>query len=133
ERTIAASGTPEDIAAWRDAKRGYRITRAIDEDVNEATGEYNPQKLLGRIAKRFGSATAAGDVGDIAKAGQFIYKPDVPPAQQRSILAKHPAVAAGFGAGVGSAATGAAEHYGVSHLLDLAHDPAALALYGVGT
>jgi hypothetical protein len=130
ERAIASSGTPEDVQAWQSARRGYRITRAIDKDVNEA-GEYNPHNLLKRIQQSFGNAMKAGDIGDIATAGQFIYKPDVPAAKQGSVLYRHPLATIGAAASVPALA----EHYAGpagEHLLNLWHNPHEAVLPAMG-
>ena len=135
ERSIASSPSPtaqQDYAAWQQARKQYKNTRIIDDTLNEA-GDYNPQKLLPAVQKRYGSAMKAGELGDLAITGQFISKPEAPPAKSSSLIAKagaHPIAATGAGALAGSTLSPMIEHsFGgfASHIAENPWESAAIA------
>lgn len=80
ERSIYASGTPQDAELWSRARSGYRLTRVIDDAYDEK-GEFNPQKLLPAIQSNYKNAQNAGQAGEIARGGTYLYPPEKAPAQ----------------------------------------------------
>lgn len=80
ERAIAGSGSPEDMAAWRTARRQYKNTRSIDESLDPATGQLNLGKLFREVEKRSGgNINRAGAMGDLAIGGKYMAPGEKPP------------------------------------------------------
>lgn len=77
--------------AWDTARREYRVTRTIDDTMGAsgaAEGVYNPKALLKGIEKRFGNVENAGDLGMLARGGQFLEPPGAAPASAKHGTAK---------------------------------------------
>ncbi len=120
-------------AAWDQARKEYKITRVIDDSMGAsgaAEGVYNPKKLLKAVEDRFGNVENAGDLGKLARGGQFLEPPGVAPAS-----AKHgPMKTIGTLALGGAAATAASEgsraltHWGPEAIAALSQHPENFAL-----
>lgn len=78
-------------AAWDEARRHYKVTRVIDDSMGAsgaAEGVYNPKKLLKAVEDRFGNVENAGDLGMLARGGQFLEPPGAAPASAKHGTAK---------------------------------------------
>lgn len=78
-------------AAWDQARREYKVTRVIDDSMGAggaAEGVYNPKKLLKAVEDRFGNVENAGDLGMLARGGQFLEAPGAAPASAKHGTAK---------------------------------------------
>lgn len=70
-------------AAWDQANREYKITRAIDDSIGKtgpSQGIYDPKKLFAAVEKSFGNVDKAGELGLLARGGQFLESPGATPA-----------------------------------------------------
>lgn len=115
-------------AAWDQARREYKITRTIDDSMGAtgaAEGEYNPKRLLAAVERRFGNTANAGELGDLARGGQFLKAPG------EGFLHGHSPyklpLQVGMGIAGGAAVTEGvkrASHYAPEFLAQMAHDPA---------
>ena len=63
---LSRSSAPEDVAGIRSARNQYRISRASEDVVDNATGLINPQKLYREFQNE------PGDIGDIARAARSL-------------------------------------------------------------
>lgn len=73
-------------AAWDQARREYKVTRVIDDSMGAAgaaEGVYNPKKLLKAVEDRFGNVENAGELGMLARGGQFLEQPGAAPASAK--------------------------------------------------
>lgn len=77
ERNLA----PDDMAAFKDARRQYAIGKAIEPVVAKSIdGNFPAPQLMGRLTsnaagKRFMAMDKGGEVGDLAKVGQLLKEP----------------------------------------------------------
>ncbi len=120
-------------AAWDQARREYKVTRTIDDSMGAsgaAEGVYNPKKLLKAVEDRYGNVENAGDLGMLARGGQFLEPPGAAPASAKHGAAK----TIGTLALGGAAATAASEgshvltHWGPEALAALSSHPETMAL-----
>jgi hypothetical protein len=135
-RSIQNSAHPEDFLAWQNARRYYKNVQSIKDDIDEKTGEYDPRKLLADVQKRSstGFAAGAGDIGALARVGQWMAKPNAPPQTETPFYraARHALYGAEAAGGIGLAGLG--NHLMpdlTEHLLSTAGDPATLAALGI--
>ena len=120
-------------AAWDQARKEYKITRVIDDSMGAsgaAEGVYNPKKLLKAVEDRYGNVENAGDLGLLARGGQFLEPPSSAPAS-----AKHGAARTIGHIALGGAAAAAASegskvitHMGPEAIAALAQHPESYAL-----
>ncbi len=119
--------------AWDLARREYKVTRVIDDSMGgtgAAEGVYNPKKLLKAVEDRFGNVENAGDLGMLARGGQFLEAPGAAPAS-----AKHPVAKTVGGLALAGAAGAAASegskvitHWGPEAIAALSQHPETFAL-----
>lgn len=124
---------PDKKAAWDQARKEYKVTRTIDDSMGAsgaAEGVYNPKKLLKAVEDRFGNVENAGDLGLLARGGQFLEPPGASPAS-----AKHgPMKTIGGIALAGAAGAAASEgshvltHWGPEAIAALSQHPETMAL-----
>lgn len=132
-------------AAWDQARREYKVTRTIDDSMGASgasEGVYNPKKLLPAVEKRFGNTDNAGDLGMLARGGQFLEPPGVAPASAKHGAAKTIGTLALGGAAAAAANEGShvLTHWGPEALAAVSQHPETMALplalgaglYGVG-
>lgn len=115
-------------ASWDAARRDYKITRVIDDSMGAsgaAEGAYNPKKLLAAVEKRFGNVENAGELGELARGGQFLKAPG------EGIMSGHSPYKLPLQVGMGVAGGAAvsegvkrASHYAPEFFAQMAHDPA---------
>jgi hypothetical protein len=120
-------------AAWDQARKEYKVTRVIDDSMGPSgasEGVYNPKKLLKAVEDRYGNVENAGDLGMLARGGQFLEPPGVAPAS-----AKHSAVKTIGGLALAGAAGAAASegshvitHWGPQAIAALSQHPETMAL-----
>lgn len=120
-------------AAWDEARKHYKVTRVIDDSMGAAgaaEGVYNPKKLLKAVEDRYGNVENAGELGLLARGGQFLEPPGAAPAS-----AKHPAIKTVGGLALAGAAGAAASegskvitHWGPEALAALSQHPETFAL-----
>lgn len=126
--------------AWDKARGNYKLLNTIDASMGgtgAAEGVYNPKKLLPAVERRYGDVEKAGDIGMLARAGQFIEPPGAAPAS-----AKHGLLRTAGGLTLAAAAGGAAgagghvlTHWGPEALSTLMQNPESMtipALLGIG-
>lgn len=78
-------------AAWDQARYRYKVLSLIDESMGgtgAAEGVYNPKKLLKAVEDRFGNVENAGELGLLARGGQFLEPPGASPASAKHGTAK---------------------------------------------
>lgn len=110
---------PGEKAEWDQARKQYKNTRIIDSRIDPATGNFDPRKLLKPVENSYGNvinADKGGQMGTLAKAGQFITPEEkfghgMPNSVLKSITKTGAAVAAGT----------AAAHAAQEHGMDLIH------------
>lgn len=123
---------PDKKAAWDQARKEYKITRVIDDSMGAsgaAEGVYNPKKLLSAVENRYGNVENAGDLGKLARGGQFLEAPGAPPASghgMSKLLEKGLLVAGG--AGAAAAGGHVANHISPAMILQAAQHPENYAL-----
>lgn len=96
-------------AAWDEARRHYKVTRVIDDSMGAsgaAEGVYNPKRLLKAVEDRFGNVENAGDLGMLARGGQFLEPPGAAPSSAHGGLSKLAGKGLLFGAGAVTASAG---------------------------
>lgn len=119
-------------AAWDQARREYKVTRTIDDSMGvtgAAEGVYNPKKLLPAVEKRYGNTDNAGDLGLLARGGQFLEPPGAAPASSHG-MSKLVNKGLLFGAGVAAADAGGhiANHVSTEMLMSALQHPETYAL-----
>lgn len=131
---------PDKKAAWDQARGNYKLLDTIDNSMGAsgaAEGVYNPKKLLAAVERKYGDVEKAGDIGLLARAGQFIEPPGAAPASAKHGLLRTAggltlAAAAGSAAGAG---THVLTHWGPEALSTLMQNPESMtipALLGIG-
>jgi hypothetical protein len=120
-------------AAWDQARKEYKVTRVIDDSMGAsgaAEGVYNPKKLLKAVEDRYGNVENAGELGLLARGGQFLEPPGAAPAS-----AKHGAVKtvgglalAGMAGAAASEGSKAITHWGPEAIAALSQHPESFAL-----
>jgi hypothetical protein len=111
-------------AAWDEARRQYKVNETIDNSmgaVGAAEGKYNPRKLLAAVEARYGNTANAGDLGMLARGGQFLDTEKVPSSHSFGPWAKGALTMAGAAtaAGGGHAIT----HFGPEFLASMLQHP----------
>lgn len=120
-------------AAWDQARKEYKVTRVIDDSMGgtgAAEGVYNPKKLLKAVEDRFGNVENAGELGMLARGGQFLEPPGAAPASAkhgpvRAVSQMALAGAAGVAASEGSKVI---THMGPEAIAALSQHPESFAL-----
>lgn len=120
-------------AAWDEARRHYKVTRVIDDSMGAsgaAEGVYNPKKLLKAVEDRFGNVENAGDLGMLARGGQFLEAPGAAPASAKHGTAKMVGNMALGGAAAVAASEGSKviTHMGPEAIAALTQHPESFAL-----
>lgn len=120
-------------AAWDEARRHYKVTRVIDDSMGAsgaAEGVYNPKKLLKAVEDRFGNVENAGDLGMLARGGQFLEPPGAAPASAKHGAAKTIGTLALGGAAAAAASEGSKviSHMGPEAIAALTQHPESYAL-----
>lgn len=120
-------------AAWDEARRHYKVTRVIDDSMGAsgaAEGVYNPKKLLKAVEDRFGNVENAGDLGMLARGGQFLEAPGAAPASAKHGAAKTIGTLALGGAAAAAASEGSKviSHMGPEAIAALSQHPESYAL-----
>lgn len=116
--------SPEDAAAWANARAQYRDLKTIEPLISDqglVSGNVSPAKLMGRVnANKSGKASMArggrGDLGDLAAIGQRFVKETVGNSGTAPRLAVMEAMrSAAPTLGLAGAATGLGNLYGVGN------------------
>lgn len=120
-------------AAWDQARKEYKVTRTIDDSMGAtgaSEGVYNPKKLLPAVEKRYGNTDNAGDLGLLARGGQFLEPPGAAPASAKHGAAKTIGTLALGGAAAAAASEGShvLTHWGPEALAALSSHPETMAL-----
>ncbi len=118
---------------WDEARKRYRVIDTIDNSMGASgasEGVYNPKKLLAAVERKYGNVENAGELGLLARGGQFLEPPGAAPAS-----AKHPAMKTVGGLALAGAAGAAASegskvitHWGPEALAALSQHPETFAL-----
>lgn len=75
-------------ALWDEARKRYRVIDTIDNSMGAtgaAEGVYNPKKLLAAVERKYGNVENAGELGLLARGGQFLEPPSGAPAGKHGI------------------------------------------------
>lgn len=120
-------------AAWDQARREYKVTRVIDDSMGAsgaAEGVYNPKKLLKAVEDRYGNVENAGELGLLARGGQFLEPPGAAPASAKHGAAKTIGTLALGGAAATAASEGSKviSHLGPEAIAALSQHPESYAL-----
>lgn len=117
--------------AWDAARKEYRVTRAIDDSMGAtgaAQGIYNPKALLKAVEKRYGNVDNAGDLGMLARGGQFLEAPGSAPASKHGMM-KTATGSMAVGAALADAASGGQVHHSLLSMVSpFMHHPETYAL-----
>ena len=126
-------------AAWDQARKEYKVTRVIDDSMGAtgaAEGVYNPKKLLKAVEDRYGNVENAGELGLLARGGQFLEPPGAAPASSHG-LSKLASRGLLFGAGVAAADAGShiSNHISTEMLMSALQHPETyvLPVAGIGS
>ena len=120
-------------AAWDQARKEYKVTRVIDDSMGAsgvAEGVYNPKKLLKAVEDRYGNVENAGELGLLARGGQFLEPPGAAPASAKHGAAKTIGTLALGGAAATAASEGSKviSHLGPEAIAALSQHPESYAL-----
>lgn len=121
---------PEDMAAFKAARKQYAIGKAIEPVVAKEgyTGNFPPAQLMARMtatknAKQFMAAGQGGEIGDLADVGQLLKEPRSSLTAERGMVQRilNPLAAGGLGGAAAvthpvATAAGAGVTYGAANL-----------------
>jgi hypothetical protein len=82
DRTIRASGNPDDMRAWQQARKQWMVMRTTERAADATQGNISPAKFFNELRRKDPNAVVYGqgpqDVADLARIGQTFIREQIP-------------------------------------------------------